>query len=108
MTEEVLDPSRLICDPHHHLWDHPTSRYLLDELRADTGSGHNVERTVFVECGSDYRTGGPESFRPVGETDFVVANDPDGFIAGIVGFADLTVPDIDDVLAAHLEGKSVG
>lgn len=103
MAEEVLDPGRLICDPHHHLWDHPTSRYLLDELRADTGSGHNVERTVFVECGSDYRTGGPESFRPVGETDFVVANDPDGFIAGIVGFADLTVPDIDDVLAAHIE-----
>jgi L-fuconolactonase len=39
----------------------------------------------------------------VGETDFVVANDPSGFIAGIVGFADLTVPDIDDVLTAHIE-----
>lgn len=103
MTEEVLDPGRLICDPHHHLWDHPTSRYLLDELQADTGSGHNVERTVFVECGSVYRTDGPPSLRPVGETDFVIANDPSGFIAGIVGFADLRVPDIVDVLAAHID-----
>ena len=59
--------------------------------------------TVFVECGSGYRTDGPEAFRPVGETEFVVAADPDGFIAGIVGFADLTAPEIADVLAAHVD-----
>ena len=102
MPEAVLEPDLPILDPHHHLWDHPSSRYMLDELRDDTGSGHNVVRTVFVECASGYRTDGPESFRPVGETDFVVAADPDGFIAGIVGFADLTAPDVADVLAAHV------
>ena len=58
---------------------------------------------MFVECASGYRTDGPEAFRPVGETDFVVAADPDGFIAGIVGFADLTRPEVADVLAAHVE-----
>jgi predicted TIM-barrel fold metal-dependent hydrolase len=101
--EDVLEPDLAITDPHHHLWDFPTSRYMLEELRADTGDGHDVQRTVFVECTSGYRATGPESHRPVGETEFVVAADPDGFIAGIVGMADLTVPDIDDVLAAHVD-----
>jgi L-fuconolactonase len=27
--EEILDPDLPICDPHHHLWDFPGSRYLL-------------------------------------------------------------------------------
>ncbi len=26
--EEILEPQRPICDPHHHLWDHPGRRYL--------------------------------------------------------------------------------
>jgi len=103
MTEDVLDPDLPIVDPHHHLWVHPTNTYMLRELRADTGSGHHVVHTVFVECASGYREDGPESMRFVGETDFVVAADPDGFIAGIVGRADLTAPDVADVLAAHIE-----
>ena len=110
-VEEALEPDLTICDPHHHLWDHPTSTYLLDELRADTGSGHRVVSTVFVECGSEYRTAGPEAFRPVGETEFVAAqaamseasSDAGSVIAGIVGFADLTAREADDVLAAHVE-----
>ena len=103
MPEEALEPELPILDPHHHLWDHPTSRYMVEELRDDTGSGHAVVRTVFVECASAYRTAGPEAFRPVGETDFVVAADHSGFIAGIVGFADLTAPDVADVLTAHVD-----
>ena len=71
VSEEIIDPDRKICDPHHHLWDHPTSRYLLDELLADTGSGHNVVSTVFVECNSMYRADGPEAMKVVGETEFV-------------------------------------
>jgi L-fuconolactonase len=110
-VEAPLDPGLPICDPHHHLWDHPTSRYLLDELRQDTGAGHNLTRTVFVECGSSWRDGGPEAFRPVGETGFVAAaadesdrTAADGaVIAGIVGHADLRAPEIADVLAAHVE-----
>ena len=71
VTEEVIEPELPICDPHHHLWDYPGSRYLLDELLADVGSGHKIVSTVFMECGSMYRADGPESMQPVGETEFV-------------------------------------
>ena len=110
--EEILDPARPICDPHHHLWDHPGRRYLLDELLADTGSGHNVVSTVFVECMSMYRAGGPAEMRPVGETEFVngvaAMSASGGFgptrvAGGIVSFADLTLGDrVGAVLDAHL------
>jgi predicted TIM-barrel fold metal-dependent hydrolase len=103
MDEEPIDPELPIVDPHHHLWEHPANTYMVPELRADTGSGHDVERTVFVECGSGYRTDGPASMSFVGETEFVVAADPSGFVAGIVGRADLAGPDVADVLAAHVE-----
>ncbi|GIS96791.1 MAG: hypothetical protein CM1200mP24_00750 [Gammaproteobacteria bacterium] len=32
VSEVALEPDLPICDPHHHLWDHPGNRYLLDEL----------------------------------------------------------------------------
>jgi predicted TIM-barrel fold metal-dependent hydrolase len=102
-VENILDPDQLICDPHHHLWERPGHDYMVPELKADTHSGHRVVKTVFVECMSGYRTDGPEPFRPVGETEFVVAADPGCSIAGIVGFADLRLPEIDDVLAAHVD-----
>ena len=74
--EEILDPDLPICDPHHHLWDKrtdraPYHRYLLDELLEDTGSGHNVLSTVFVEAESMFRASGPDEFRSVGEVEFV-------------------------------------
>lgn len=102
-VEEVLDSDLPICDPHHHLWDYPHNRYLLDDLLRDTGSGHNVQQTVFVECVSMYRTDGPDEMKPVGETEFVqgVANrsaaggaGKTAVCAGIVGFADLTLGDV--------------
>ena len=70
-AEVALDPELPICDPHHHLWDHPGNRYLLDELLHDTDSGHTVVQTVFVECLSMYRKDGPPELKPVGETEFV-------------------------------------
>jgi predicted TIM-barrel fold metal-dependent hydrolase len=110
--ESILEPDLPICDPHHHLWDHPTSRYLLDELLADTGSGHRVVSTVFVECASMYRARGREAMKPVGETEFVngiAAMSASGrygetrVAAGIVSFADLTLgAAVGDVLDAHI------
>src|SRR5271157_6236973 len=100
LTEEILEPDLPIVDPHHHLWDHPGSRYMLDEIIRDTASGHRVRATVFVECMSMYRADGPESMRPVGETEFVngiAAQSASGQYSetrvaeGIVGFADLTL-----------------
>ena len=76
VKEESLEPELRICDPHHHLWDHPDSRYLLEDLLEDTSSGHNVVSTVFVECMSKYWDGTSKAMSPVGETEFVqsVAN----------------------------------
>ena len=98
-VEEILDPDLPIVDPHHHLWDRPQHRYLLDELLADTGSGHRVDATVFVDCMAFYREAGPAELRPLGETEFangVAAMAASGVYgatracAGIVSFADLT------------------
>src|SRR5262245_60328793 len=71
VREELVEPDLPICDPHHHLGDYPGRRYLIDELLADSGSGHKVVATVFVECMSMYRAEGVEAMRPVGETEFV-------------------------------------
>ena len=69
---EILDPGREIVDPHHHLWsDAERGDYVLDDLYADTCTGHHVVQTMFVECSAGYRTTGPEHLRPVGETEWV-------------------------------------
>jgi len=116
VVEEIVEPERPICDPHHHLWHRAGSRYLLDELMADTGSGHNVVSTVFVECASMYRADGPVSMRCVGETEFVngvAAMTASGgygeFRAclGIVSLADLTLgTKVGEVLDAHMAASS--
>ncbi len=112
VTEDIIEPDRPICDPHHHLWNHPGSRYLLDELLEDTGSGHRVVSTVFVECASMYRADGPTELRPVGETEFVqgiaAMSSSGGYgetraACGIVSHADLTLGDeVRPVLEAHI------
>jgi predicted TIM-barrel fold metal-dependent hydrolase len=112
VQEAALEPDLPIVDPHHHLWDHPGSRYLLDELLQDTGSGHNVVATVFMECAAMYRADGPVRMAPVGETEFVngvAAMSASGLYgktracAGIVGFADLTLgAAVAEVLEAHM------
>lgn len=110
--EETLEPELPICDPHHHLWDYPDSRYMLDEVLADTGSGHKILKTVFVECGSMYRDKGPENEKPLGETEFVqgiAAMSASGnygavrIADGIVSFADLTLgAEVEEVLWGHV------
>lgn len=112
IKEEILEPDLPICDPHHHLWDHPNSRYMLDELLQDTTTGHNICSTVFVECSSMYRADGPVSLLPVGETEFVqgiAAMSASGqygsmrAASGIVSFADLNLADdVRGVLESHI------
>jgi len=112
VQEDILEPELPICDPHHHLWDHAQSRYLLDELLADVDSGHNVVSTVFMECAAMYRAGGPDALRPLGETEFVngiAAMSASGgygegrMCAAIVGFVDLTLgAAAGDALDAHM------
>src|ERR1700691_5527364 len=57
--EPILEPELPIIDPHHHLWDRPGWRYLLDDLLRDTSSGHNVVATVFAQASSMYRAQRP-------------------------------------------------
>jgi L-fuconolactonase len=111
--EEVIDPALPIVDAHHHLFDFPGNRYLLEEIADDLAGGHRVVSTVHNECMSMYWTDGPEHLRPVGETQFIAgladkaaAGDfgPTLICEGIVGFADLTLgSDVRGVLETHLQ-----
>ncbi len=98
--EDVLDPDLPICDPHHHLWDKPGDRYMIDEISRDVGSGHNIVQTVFVEVDAMYRSSGPEEMRPIGESEWVRgigAQSDSGLYGrtkvatGIVGYANLNL-----------------
>jgi predicted TIM-barrel fold metal-dependent hydrolase len=100
--EDVIDPARPIVDPHHHLWDRGGQRYLIEEMVADIGSGHNIIATVYVEARSMYRATGPEALAPVGEVEFVngvAAMSASGgygktvICAGIVGHVNLLLGD---------------
>jgi predicted TIM-barrel fold metal-dependent hydrolase len=102
LTEEVIDPTRPIIDPHHHLWDRGGLRYMIEDIAADIASGHNIVATVYVEARSMYRAKGEEAFRPVGEVEFAngaAAMSASGgygaaaICAGIVGHANLLLGD---------------
>jgi predicted TIM-barrel fold metal-dependent hydrolase len=133
VREDPLEPELPICDPHHHLWldeGHTGRPYTIDDLLTDTGAGHNVTQTVYLECHAEYRTDGPDHLRPVGETEFVVRQieqieqiergvqieqseqiepgernrQPQAVIAGIMGTADLSLGDrVAEVLDAHAQ-----
>jgi L-fuconolactonase len=109
--EPVLEPTRHIIDPHHHLWE-MNGGYLLPDLLVDLNSGHRIVATVFVQCVYAYRSGGPHEMRPVGETEFVASvatqarerGAPQQVCAGIVGHANLRLGDaVAPVLQAHIE-----
>jgi L-fuconolactonase len=139
-TEAPVEPELPILDCHHHLMDHreplgqlrpvedarPTAfrmflgattpmygcRYMAEEFAEDiASSGHNICGTVYTEASSFYATDGPESLRPVGETQFaqgVAAMTASGrygptkMCAGIVSFADCGLGrEIEPVLRAH-------
>lgn len=110
--EAALDPDQPIIDAHHHLFDRPGWRYLLDDMLADLRSGHDVRATVYVQGRAMLRADGPEAMKAVGETEFangVAAMCASGaygipqVCAGIVGFADLRLGDaVRPVLEAHI------
>ena len=98
-AEPAIEPDLPIVDPHHHLWDQLDHRYMLADLLADTGSGHTITHTVYVEAGAFYTPDAAPGMAPVGEVEFVngVAAmaatgryGPTQVAAGIVGTADLT------------------
>ncbi len=110
VDEEIVDPDLPIIDPHHHLWSYSDVDYLAEQFYHDTNSGHRIEKTVYIQCGSEYREDGPEYLQPLGETEFVVRQAKQieelggAAIAGIVSNADLQLGDrLEDALTQHLE-----
>jgi predicted TIM-barrel fold metal-dependent hydrolase len=99
LAEPVLEPSIPIIDPHHHLWDQPGHRYLVDELVADLREGHEIRGTVYVEASSFYDGAVPPELRSLGETREVVRLAEAGgsvglsICNGIVGFVALRLGD---------------
>lgn len=114
LDEQVIEPDLPLIDAHHHLWQRPDSRYLLDEFAADLRSGHQVLATVYVECGSNYRIDGPEALKVLGEAQFVrgMAEAAHNAVrdiqvcAAFVGAVDLTLGHaVDDVLDGLAEAS---
>ncbi len=117
INEEIIDPERPIIDPHHHLWKkHFATKYLLADFWKDTTSGHNIVKSVYVECRSFYRRDGPEHLMPLGETETVAGLARESLeaaigsdtglthIAGIVAHADLTLAREPEKLEELLQG----
>jgi predicted TIM-barrel fold metal-dependent hydrolase len=113
-SETAIEPEIPICDPHHHIWDYPGSRYLVDEFLQDIGGGHRIQKTVFVECRQFYLEDGPEEMRSLGETRFVdslagparIPGDVCDVAAGIVAYANLCIGSaVQEVLDAHMEAS---
>ncbi|HUN41784.1 MAG TPA: amidohydrolase family protein [Acetobacteraceae bacterium] len=100
-AEAALEPELPIIDPHHHFWDMPhRGHYLLRELLADIGGGHNIVSTVFLECRAMYRKEGPREMAALGEVEFVTGiaamsasggYGPCRVAEGIIGGGDLSV-----------------
>ena len=137
VQNDVLEPDIPIIDAHHHLWmlqpamldalesDNSLygrsfakpfrhrARYLFEEFERDCRSGHNIVGSVYVECGSMYRTDGPECLRSLGEVEFANgiaamsasgAFGPTRICHGIVGSIDLSLGSaVEDSLGLHME-----
>lgn len=122
VPEPAIDATLPVVDTHHHLYDRlPEAllslgggrrRYLLDELLADIGEGHNVVATVHADAAAMYRADGPHDYRMVGETEFINGQaamsasglyGPTRVAAAIVGTADCRIGDrVQGVLEAHV------
>ncbi|MVW72361.1 amidohydrolase family protein [Bordetella sp. 15P40C-2] len=109
--EEAVEPGLEIIDTHHHLWDKPRPRYLLDEFLADASGGHRLMGSVYVESRAMYRQDVADGEKPLGETEFangMAAMAASGVYGparvcdGIVGFVDLRLPNAAELLQQHV------
>ena len=100
VQEPILEPALPIIDAHHHLWDRPGFRYMVDDLLADCATGHNIVATLFMQCQVMYRADGPAAMKPVGEVEFVNGMaaigaarqyGPTQICAAIIGHANLSL-----------------
>ena len=60
VVEDIIEPELPILDPHHHMWPQGQGLpYTRNDLHRDAGAGHNVVKTIFMECGSAYNREAP-------------------------------------------------
>jgi L-fuconolactonase len=113
VKEPILDPQRRIIDPHHHFWRNRLGGdYLLEDLWADTSSGHQIEQTVFIECRAFYDKNAQAHWQSLGETRAITelahrSQQQDGHakVNGIVSKVDLTLGEhpelLREIIQAH-------
>lgn len=98
--EPIVDPDLPIIDAHHHLFDRPALKYMLDDYRNHAESGHKIVATVYIETQAMARLSGPDVMKAIGEVEFANGAGAIGSsgtygnffpAAGIVGFADMTL-----------------
>lgn len=109
--EAALDPAQPVIDSHHHLYQRPGLRYLLEDHLADLDCGHDIRATVAVQARAMLRVDGPPEMASLGETEFLngqAAMSASGLYgqvrvaAAIVGHVDLTLGDrVRPVLERH-------
>lgn len=110
-----------IIDPHFHLWDLESNyypwlsdgvkpsafgdysainkTYLIEDYLADAAK-QNLVKAVHLDVGYDPKD-------PVGETRWLQGvADRHGFPHGIVGYADLSKPDVGDLLDEHMQSAN--
>lgn len=117
VREVILEPERPIIDPHHHLWKRGLGfDYLLEDLWADTSTGHNIRKTVFMECHAFYEREAPKHLQSLGETRTIAgiaqasaaSNSGNPPVAALIGHVDLTLAGesaqlLRDVIEQHRE-----
>lgn len=116
VNEPALDPQLPIIDAHHHLWDRPDNRYLLDEYLTDiNASGHNVVASIYAQCRTMFNMDRPDAFRSVGEVEFangvaaLSASNVYGTVrinSGIIGGADLQLGDAVDAVLHEMRARA--
>lgn len=120
-TEPAFDATQPVLDSHHHLYQRPGLRYLVEDCAADLASGHDIRATVTVQARAMLRADGPPEMASLGETEFLngqAAMSASGaygaarIAAGIVGHVDLRLGDrLAPVLDRHIAaagGRLVG
>ena len=110
--EPALDPGQVVVDSHHHLYQRPGLRYLLDDHLADLDCGHDIRATVAVQARAMLRAEGPPEMASLGETEFLNGQaamsasgiyGPVRVAAAIVGYVDLTLGDrVRPLLEQHM------
>lgn len=101
-TEPIIDADVSVIDAHHHLFNRPNLRYLLEDFLEDAGAGHRIIGSVYIETQAMARLQGPQHLRAIGEIEFangMGAMSSSGLYgacrvcAAIVGYAEISSGD---------------